>query len=546
MGFGLWRRARYPRCMPSVPAIFNAPFAHEQAEKLLKRSRARRAQLTDQAVSELLSDTVYQERRRYESDRPEPGEAERVERAATAIAHDDRPAMERSLDELITAYTEEIHNRFSPRAYAAATRVLPQALTRLVTATDPARLLSGDFDPDRRIVVQGHIDMVRGLCERGTVILAPTHLSNLDSPLIGYCLFRAGLPPFAYGAGLNLFTNPVMAFWMSRLGAYTIDRRKNGLIYKETLKDYSVELFRGGFHSLFFPGGTRSRSGMVEKSLKKGLLGTGLQAWQENLHDARPNPDVFVVPMTLSTSLVLEAETLISDALAAEGKSRYIINDDEFSDAGTVFSFLRRVLNLDSAIYATFSQPMDVLGNPVNAQGESLGPDGAVIDRRRYVCDANGQVEWDEQRDRVYTERLARALVRAFHRDNVALPTHLAAMAAWRALKRRHPRLDTWRLVRLGRDERLVPKSSLMEEITSLREQVGRLAVAGHIRAALPEDADDLLQGAISRFDSYHTRRTIELLEHEVRIDPELALYYRNRLVGYGLDGDAVAAEVSA
>jgi glycerol-3-phosphate O-acyltransferase len=37
-----------------------------------------------------------------------------------------------------------------------------------------------------------------------------------------------------------------------------------------------------GYHSLFFPGGTRSRSGMVEKRLKLGLAGTGVEAFARN------------------------------------------------------------------------------------------------------------------------------------------------------------------------------------------------------------------------------------------------------------------------
>jgi len=332
--------------------------------------------------------------------------------------------------------------------------VLPGALTRLVTATDPARLLTRDYDPDSRLIIQGEVDTVRALVERGTVLLAPTHLSNLDSPLLGYALYRAGIPPVAYGAGLNLFSNPVMAFWMSRLGAYTVDRRKQGRIYKETLKDYSTELLRLGVHQLFFPGGTRSRSGMVEKKLKKGLLGTGIQAWQENLAAGVAKPDIFVVPATLSTSIVLEAETLVSDALAREGKSRYIITDDEFSRPKDVASYLSRVLNLDESIHITFSTPLDLMGNPVDAEGRSLGPDGEVIDRRRYVTDPSGAVQWDPQRDRVYTDRLASAIVDAYHADNVAHATHLAAFVAWEMLAREHAHLDVFHLVRIDESRR--------------------------------------------------------------------------------------------
>ena len=40
-----------------------------------------------------------------------------------------------------------------------------------------------------------------------------------------------------------------------------------------------VRLIEHGYHSLFFPGGTRSRSGGVERRLKLGLAGTGIEAF---------------------------------------------------------------------------------------------------------------------------------------------------------------------------------------------------------------------------------------------------------------------------
>ena len=125
---------------------------------------------------------------------------------------------------------------------------------------------------------------LRKLSKDHTLIYTPTHLSNLDSPLVGYALSEIDLPPVIYGAGLNLFSNPVMAFFMSRLGAYTVDRRKKNQLYKDILKDYSTEAIVRGCHSLFYPGGTRSRSGKIESHLKKGLLGTALEAWQDLQH----------------------------------------------------------------------------------------------------------------------------------------------------------------------------------------------------------------------------------------------------------------------
>ena len=113
-----------------------------------------------------------------------------------------------------------------------------------------------------KVVVQGPLEKLRGLAARPgtTMVYVPTHLSNLDSILFGYALMAAGLPPATYGAGKNLFTNPLLSFFMHNLGAYRVDRRLRYGVYKDVLKAYSGVLLERGYHSLFFPGGTRSRS----------------------------------------------------------------------------------------------------------------------------------------------------------------------------------------------------------------------------------------------------------------------------------------------
>ena len=513
--------------MTDYPAIFRSPSIPAVADALVGRWEMRAEDMDVVALAELLADTVYLERLRFEEEVGHEEEVADIDAAARAVAQGSRGALTTSLRRLVRAYAEEIHHPFSSRAYGLVTRVLPTALTNLVTAGDPRRLLLRQTDPGSRIAIGGDVEAVKALAEKGTLILAPTHLSNLDSPLIGYVLFRSGLPPFAYGAGLNLFNNPMMAFWMSRLGAYTVDRRKRGRIYKQTLKDYSVEILGRGCHSLFFPGGTRSRSGRIESKLKKGLLGTGLLAWQESIA-AGAGRDVFVVP---------EAETLVRDSLCREGKQRFIIADDEFSQPGRVASYLSRVANLDESVHVTFGTVLDPVGNPVDREGRSLGPSGEVIERSRFVVDADGRVEWDAQRDRVYTERLSRALVKAYHRDSVALPTHVAALAAWRLLQRANPELGTFQLVRIARSGRQLERTTLVREIEEVSNEVATLRQRRRIRSALPRDADSLLDLAIQRFASYHTRKALAATGPRITIDPELLLFYRNRLHGYGLEG---------
>lgn len=490
-------------------------------------------------VYRYLSETVYLERQRFHRSPNQASEQERsdIENLARSLV-EGVDAMRTAAGRLVKAYSHEVHNRFSERTFGAALKLAPAALKRLLGPAEAGAWTWTQFDAGDRIVVEGPLTQLRALAQTHTLVFAPTHLSNLDSPLVGYALHQAGLPPCSYGAGLNLFANPVMGFVMSRLGAYTVDRRKRHRLYKDVLKAYSVELIGRGAHSLFYPGGTRSRSGAIESSVKRGLLGTAIAAWQEGLIAEREAPEVLVVPVTLSCSLVLEAETLIEDALAEEGKSRYIINDDEFSEASTVLKFAKRLSDLDASVVVRFGDPMDVIGNPVDGEGRSLNVDGSTFDRAAYVTDSAGQVATDRQRDRVYTNHLAEAICRAYQRDTVVLPTHLAAFAGWHCLGEKFPSLDRYHRALLAPFERWVDRGRMVAVIADVMVQLDQKAAEGSIQLRLPEGSDRaelVLSSAVATFGRFHSRAGLAFEDWRVLVDPKLALYYGNRLAGAGL-----------
>ena len=503
--------------------------------------RARIDGLSDEALHTYLAEAVYLERRRLAKSRDASADDERaaIEQAAQAV-HQGPEEMGGAVESLTEQYADEIHNHFSERTYEMATKLLPGALSRLLMA--PAGKRDARLNLANRISIHGPVQMLQKLAETHTLVLAPTHVSNLDSPIIGFALYEAGLPPFIYGAGLNLFGNPAMSFFMSRLGAYTVDRRKRHRVYKDVLKDYSTERIRRGAHSLFFPGGTRCRTGKLETHLKRGLLGTAIQAWQEGLIHGGPKTEVLVIPCTLSFSLVLEAETLIEDSLCEQGKARYIISDDEFSEPTTVYNFTKKVLGMDASVHVRFGMPMDLIGNPVDEIGRSVCA-GQIIDRTRYVTDHTGRVVTDLQRDKVYTNHLATALTQAYARDNTVLSTHVVARAAWECLTARYPRLDTYQQVLLAPFERWVDREALIKRIRAWVALIERRAAAGMVHHALPTEGEDraetILQDAVKRFASYHSQPAVAHEDWRILVDPKLALYYGNRLAGLPPPGEA-------
>lgn len=514
--------------------------SHRSIDKaLIMRIDALLDRMGESEVHRYLSETVYLERQRFHRSPDQVSEQERsdIEHLARSLT-EGVEAMRSAAARLVKAYSHEVHNRFSERTFGAALKLAPAALKRLLGPAETGVWNWTQFDAGDRILIQGPLADLRVLAQTHTLVFAPTHLSNLDSPLVGYALHQAGLPPCSYGAGLNLFANPIMGFVMSRLGAYTVDRRKRHRLYKDVLKAYSVELIGRGAHSLFYPGGSRSRSGTIESSVKRGLLGTAIAAWQEGLADERKSSEVLVVPVTLSCSLVLEAETLIEDALAGEGKSRYIINDDEFSRASTVLNFAKKLSDLDASVVVRFGDPMDVLGNPVDGVGRSLNVDGSAFDRTAYVTDKTGRVVADVQRDRVYTNHLAEAICRAYQRDNVVLPTHLAAFAGWHCLGEKFPGLDRYHRALLAPFEQWVDRGRMVAVIEELMVQLDQKAAEGSIHLQLPEGSDRgerTLSSAVATFGRFHTRAGLAFEDWRVLVDPKLALYYGNRLAGADL-----------
>ena len=493
------------------------------------------------AAEDALLETIYHERRRLESEkdktrcRREQVFYDELQRRLVQANGDRR----RLLAEVIERFIDEVMGHFDQRVYRLATAVVPAGLSLLLNSVTPLRLLEtlqGSSPLLDQLIISGETVALQKLSQKGTLILVSTHSSNLDSILLGYAIYRLGLPPFTYGAGLNLFENRLIGFFMHHLGAYKVDRRKQAPVYKDVLKTYAGYTMELGYHNMFFPGGTRCRSGRVEDRLKLGLLGMGLDAYIHNLKNDRRPADVFVVPCTLNYQLVLEAETLIEDHLKETGKSRFIIDDDEFSKPRRIFEWVRQIFSLHSTIHLVVGQPLDVFGNRVDEEGVSHDQRGRPIDRRRYVLDTDGSPTFSTQRDQQYTRELADAIVAEFRRCTVLRPINVVAAAVFDLLKAKNPGLDLFRLLRHGgREPQLDLREvyrRLEEKLSLLRasEQRGQLRLDDTLKSA---DPVAVMAEALSHLSAYHSRPALlrrgDRLEHQQR---NLLLYYGNRLSG--------------
>lgn len=446
------------------------------------------------------------------------------------------------LRKILHRYSEGIVGNFRISTFQFARRFLTLLFNRLLNTAasrNLRRLYGSKFHLYERLLAKGSVDKVRSLITKGTVVMVPTHFSNLDSILLGYVMDAVvGLPSFHYGAGLNLYNFSIASYFMDRLGSYRLDRRKKNPIYLEVLKAMSTLALLRGTNTLFFPGGTRSRAGAMESKLKMGLLGTVVEAQRLAFQHNKENK-IFIVPVVLGYHVVLEAGELIEQHLRRTGKELYIRNKEGFRALGRVFSFAWNVFSQSSDITVSFGKPMDILGNFVDEEGRSYDRFGKEVQLRDYFL-SDGKISEDLQRESQYTRILADRIVERYFKENIVLSSHLLAFAAFEMLKRANPKLDLFALLRLPNDDFSITMPDMETCISCLQEALFAMESRGSIKLSeqIRWPARDLIRDGIVNLGVYNPFKPLKINKKGMLVsqDFKLLYYYRNRLDNYKLE----------
>ena len=499
---------------------------------------------------DLIAQTIYQERIRIK-DTPwkvdPPNEMQfwgkiRSKLITTDTA-DKKTAQEvhrELLRKIVHRYSEEIVSNFSIRTFRFARWFLNKFFNRLLNAAAEKwwRILGSRYQMHERIHVHGEVEEVRGLIGKGIVVVVPTHFSNLDSILVGYAMDQIlGLPAFSYGAGLNLFNSGLPAFFMNRLGAYRVDRRKKNAIYLETLKSMSMLSVKRGTNTLFFPGGTRARSGMLEKKLKMGLLGTVIEA-QRALYQGNEPQKIFIVPLVLNYHFVLEAPFMIHEHLQIVGKERYLKGKSEGNSIFEWLKFVWQFFSKKSDIVLSFGKPMDIMGNFVDTNGNSFDRHNNPLNIQDYFM-TEGVVNEDLQREAEYTKMLADKIVDRFSKETIVLSSHVVAFTAFNIFKEKFENLDLYALLRLMPDDYIFPIEDFTVAVEAVQkalfdlEERGRLKLSDVIRLSPTE----LIADGMKNLGIYHVKKPLMFnRKGDLECDDFYTLfYYHNRLENFGL-----------
>ena len=445
--------------------------------------------------------------------------------------------LEKQLNDIMDLYANEIVANFARPKYKFATKVI--VLSRLLN-TFPGKLYKL-FTPGKslheKLQLNGEIEQIRKLSTQGTLVFVPTHFSNLDSPTIGIAIEGIGLPAVTYGAGINLFTIKLLSNFMNNLGSYKVDRRRRNEVYLQLLKNYSTLGLTRGVHSLFFPGGTRSRSGAIEDKLKLGLLGTAVEAQQINLKK-NSKGKIFIVPVVLNYHFVMEASKLINEHLKAEGKENYL-NEDEFKNSFKIIKFIYKFLTATPKMIISFGKPMDVLGNKVDDNGVSFNDINQQVEIEDYFTTEN-KLNDNKQRNRIYTERLANKITDAFKENNIVFTSHIVAFVAFEMIKKRHQELNIYELIRLPKEEFEIDYNSFENEVEKMKELLLELKLNKKVKLSneVYESAKFIINNGIKFLGTYHPQPVLKKSKKNTILisDMKLLYFYHNRTLGYNLE----------
>jgi len=525
-------------------------FIEQVAEESFQKIKSLRSSKT--ALIEELETTLYRERLRVKRNpwKVDPKDEEKfwndIKTRLVNVSNEENGDNEDIiLRDIIDRYANEISGNFKPSRYRFTREIVKFGFGRLLNASRLKKfsgLFRNKYTLQDKIQITGEVEQLRTLASKSTVIMVPTHFSNLDSILIGWIIHILGLPPFIYGAGLNLFNIRIIAYFMNSLGAYKVDRRKKNLAYIETLKTYSKIALQSGAHSLFFPGGTRSRSGKIETELRLGLLGSAMEAQRSLYADGNEETDgkIYIVPVTLNYNYVLEAPVLINEHLRRQGQERYYVENDRFSTSYRIIKFLFKFFAKGSDISVSIGSAMDVLGNHVDNEGFSHDTQGRKINTRDYFV-ADGMITLNKQRETEYTRMLSSSIIKEYHKINRVFASHLVAFVAFQILRKRYCKLDLYNFLRTPDEDLIIEYEVFKKEVERIRTKVFKLEKNGKLSTAphLSDDIDKMIKLGINNVGMYHDQRPLLISRRRGVIltqNINTLYFYHNRMDGYDLE----------
>jgi glycerol-3-phosphate O-acyltransferase len=445
------------------------------------------------------------------------------------------------LRRIVNRYNEEIVGGFNPRTFKGVRVFLLSFFKRLLGSyfSSGQWRWGGKKQLQEKIVIQGNVEKIRHLFEKGTVVVLPTHYSNLDSIMVGYAIdLNVGLPSFAYGAGLNLYNYEIVAYLINRMGAFRVDRRKKNPIYLECLKSMTSYSVYEGTNCIFFPGGTRSRSGETEDKLKLGLINSLIEAQRMYLEKGSDRK-IYVVPLNIGYHFVLEANSLIDQHLTAIGQGKYIRSRSIGPSMITISRFFKDLFGSKSEVYLSFGEPMDVLGNVVDNDGNSCDRFGHHVDISEYFS-WDGKLTNNNQREGIYAKKLGESVVQAFRKNNPILSSNVIAFVTFHLIYENYKGMSIISLTNLKGQKYTIDYDAFRTHVIKLIALINKKAENGDVLRSYEnwDNPDEIIKSGFEKLGIYHASRAMEMTKDSKILSRNIKLlyFYHNRLTNYDFE----------
>jgi glycerol-3-phosphate O-acyltransferase len=199
-----------------------------------------------------------------------------------------------------------------------------------------------EIDYDR-----SQLERVRQEFSKHSVIVMPSHKSNLDGAIIPVVLHENGLPPAHTFAGIN------MAFWpigsvMRRAGRIFIRRDTQDVpVYRWVLREYMSYLVEKRFPLEWYVEGTRSRTGKLGPP-KLGLLRYVVDAYTDGRVE-----DVTMLPISIIYDQLHEVSEYAAEAAGGRKQKESL---------GWMIRSMRAQKGPFGRIYVRFGEPVSLRG----------------------------------------------------------------------------------------------------------------------------------------------------------------------------------------
>ena len=191
-----------------------------------------------------------------------------------------------------------------------------------------------------------------------------------------------------------------------------------------------------------------------------------------------------------------------------------------------------------SDISVSIGRGLDVLGNYVNDQGQSLDQHGQVINIKDYFL-SNGKVNVDKQRENTYVQILSKKIVEEYYKNNRVYSSHLVAYTAFKMLERKNTKLDLYSILRLSEDDLTLDYEAFKKNFKKLRKVILELNEQDKVDVndKFKYKADESIIYGLNNVGMYHAKRPLIKAKDQILIlNASTLYYYHNRLEGYGLE----------